>query len=46
MHSLLVVVDGDLTADIMTEGLPLDTSVIGKKTILFSVADSSGRMGV
>lgn len=34
--------DGDVTAMIVTGGLPIDTSIIGTQTITYDVTDSSG----
>ena len=34
--------DGDITSKIVTRGLPIDTSKIGKHTIYYNVSDSAG----
>jgi cadherin-like protein/surface protein with Ig-like domain/K319-like protein/FG-GAP repeat protein/PKD domain-containing protein/VCBS repeat protein len=34
--------DGDITASIITAGLPIDTSVLGSYTVAYDVTDSSG----
>ena len=39
-------IDGDVTGDIMTTGLPLDTSQLGTFTIAYSVTDSAGNQAV
>ena len=38
--------DGDLTASIVTGGLPIDTSVVGNHTVTYDVSDSSGNAAV
>ncbi|HWO07017.1 MAG TPA: MBG domain-containing protein [Candidatus Paceibacterota bacterium] len=35
-------VDGDLTSQILTTGLPVDTSVLGEHTVTYSVSDTAG----
>ena len=39
-------VDGDLTANIVTGGLPIDTSAVGNHTVTYDVSDSSGNAAV
>ena len=39
-------VDGDLTANIVTGGLPIDTSAVGSHTVTYDVSDSSGNAAV
>lgn len=34
--------DGDVTASIVTTGLPVDTSTLGNKTVTYTVSDGSG----
>ena len=38
--------DGDITASIVTGGLPIDTSVLGIYTVTYDVTDSSGNVAV
>ncbi|MCP4414023.1 MAG: DUF5011 domain-containing protein, partial [Gammaproteobacteria bacterium] len=39
-------VDGNITASIVTGGLPIDTSVLGNHTVTYDVTDSSGNAAV
>jgi parallel beta-helix repeat protein len=34
--------DGDLTSDIITGGLPIDTSILGSNTVTYDVTDTEG----
>lgn len=38
--------DGDVSLQIVTDGLPIDTSVVGNYTIRYNVADSSGNQAI
>ncbi len=39
-------VDGDITASIVTTGLPINTTIVGANTVTYTVADAAGNTAV